>query len=192
MKIRTDFVTNSSSYCTAEVIIDNPVLLEILQKYKDMGLFGQDDPIFSVGDHKIYGYSEAYEFRDDSHQAKTPAFYLYNDDGDEELRHLGITDETTPKSVGEVLEKIIELLSLTEEWLNIDVRDKLVEELTSRQAEIFQAYLSVDWSAELQWDDGDSEATFTFDQSSGSKFESRNLKHSAEFGKEEDDEIYDE
>lgn len=35
MKIRTGFVTNSSSYCTAEVVIDNPVLLEILKKYKD-------------------------------------------------------------------------------------------------------------------------------------------------------------
>ena len=34
MKMRTDFVTNSSSYSTAEVVIDNPVLLEILQKYK--------------------------------------------------------------------------------------------------------------------------------------------------------------
>ena len=141
MKIRTDFVTNSSSYCTAEVIIDNPVLLEILQKYKDMGLFGEEDPIFSVGDYQIYGDSGAFEIIDDSHQAKTPAFYLYNDDEDEEIRHTGITDWTTPKSLEEVLEKIIELLSLTEEWLDIDVRDKLVEELTSRQVEILQAWI---------------------------------------------------
>ena len=35
MKIRTGFVTNSSSYCSAEVVIDNPVLLGILKKYKD-------------------------------------------------------------------------------------------------------------------------------------------------------------
>ena len=35
MKIRTGFVTNSSSYCSAEVVIDNPVLLEILNKYKN-------------------------------------------------------------------------------------------------------------------------------------------------------------
>jgi len=192
MKIRTDFVTNSSSYCTAEVIIDNPVLLEILQKYKDMGLFEKEDPIFSVGDYQIHGDSGAFEIIDDSHHAKTPAFYLYNDDEDEEIRHTGITDCTTPKSLEEVLEKIIELLSLTEEWLDIDVRDRLVEELTARQEEILQAYKSVDWSSESSWDDGDSDATFTYNQTNGSNFESRNLEHFSEFGEEGDDETDEE
>ena len=42
MKIRTDFVTNSSSESTAEIVIDNSLLLEILKKYKDMGAFGDD------------------------------------------------------------------------------------------------------------------------------------------------------
>ena len=179
MKIRTDFVTNSSSYCTAEVIIDNPVLLEILQKYKNMGLFGEEEPIFSVGDYQIYGDSGAFEIIDDSHQAKAPAFYLYNDDEDEEIRHTGITDWTTPKSLEEVLEKIIELLSLTEEWLDIDVRDRLVEELTARQEEILHAYISVNWSSESSWDDGDSDATFTYNQTNGSNFESRNLEQNS-------------
>ena len=177
MKIRTDFVTNSSSYCTAEVIIDNPVLLEILQKYKDMGLFGEEDPIFSVGDYLIYGDSGAFEIIDDSHQAKTPAFYLFNNDGDDDLRHTGIDDWYTPKSLDEVLEKIIEILSLTEEWLDIDVRDKLVEELVARRAEILKTYISVNWHAAFQWDDGDSEAEFTYDQSNGINFKSRNLEH---------------
>lgn len=39
MKIRTNFVTNSSSYSSAEIKIDNPVLLEILEKYKTLGAF---------------------------------------------------------------------------------------------------------------------------------------------------------
>ncbi len=39
MKFRTGFVTNSSSYSTAEVKIDNPVLLAILKKYKEVGVF---------------------------------------------------------------------------------------------------------------------------------------------------------
>ena len=39
MKIRTGFVTNSSSYSSAEIKIENPVLLEILKKYKDLAVF---------------------------------------------------------------------------------------------------------------------------------------------------------
>ncbi len=40
MKIRTGFVTNSSSYSSAEIRIDNPVLLEILKFYKKCNAFG--------------------------------------------------------------------------------------------------------------------------------------------------------
>ncbi len=39
MKIRTSFVTNSSSYSSAEIKIDNPVLLKILDNYKKQGAF---------------------------------------------------------------------------------------------------------------------------------------------------------
>lgn len=39
MKIRTDFVTNSSSYNSCVIRIDNPVLEEIFKKYKDGCLF---------------------------------------------------------------------------------------------------------------------------------------------------------
>ncbi len=52
MKIRTDFVTNSSSYTSACIVIDNPVLLEILQKYKDLGVFDNARPCFSIGSYK--------------------------------------------------------------------------------------------------------------------------------------------
>lgn len=43
MKFRTDFVTNSSSSSFAEIMIDNLVLLEILEKYKKMGAFVRKD-----------------------------------------------------------------------------------------------------------------------------------------------------
>ena len=38
MKLRTGFVTNSSSYSSAEVVIENPVLIEIIRKYELLGL----------------------------------------------------------------------------------------------------------------------------------------------------------
>ena len=43
MKIRTSFVTNSSSYSSAEIKIENPVLLEILEKYRKKGAFDDKD-----------------------------------------------------------------------------------------------------------------------------------------------------
>ena len=42
MKIRTNFVTNSSSYSSAEIKIDNPVLLEILKKYNEVVVGNMD------------------------------------------------------------------------------------------------------------------------------------------------------
>ena len=37
-----------------EVVIDNPVLLDTLQKYKDMGLFDPDWSDFSIGDYEEF------------------------------------------------------------------------------------------------------------------------------------------
>lgn len=48
MKIRTGFVTNSSSYSSAEIVIDNPVLLEILKKYRELSIFEYDVEIGDV------------------------------------------------------------------------------------------------------------------------------------------------
>src|SRR3990172_374232 len=101
MKIRTYFVTNSSSYCTTEVVIENRVLLEILRKHKDMGLFGNNDPIIGIGTYE----SVDEDFYEDKYQGKTttPAFFYYEEqrDGKESL---DMVDWTYPKSLNEVLE----------------------------------------------------------------------------------------
>lgn len=53
MKIRTNFVTNSSSYSSAEIRIDNPVLLEILKKYKELGAFNTSEWDWSCANNSI-------------------------------------------------------------------------------------------------------------------------------------------
>ena len=58
MKIRTGFVTNSSSYSSAEIKIDNPVLLEILKKYKEMGAFKFDRGIDNMIGKSIHYKAE--------------------------------------------------------------------------------------------------------------------------------------
>ena len=65
MKIRTDFVTNSSSESSVEVFIDNPVLLEILQKYKDLGLFIEDgERAYDFGIGYAFSWYAGYYFED--------------------------------------------------------------------------------------------------------------------------------
>jgi hypothetical protein len=36
---------------SAYITIDNPILLAILSKYKEKGLFGNNDPIFGIGEY---------------------------------------------------------------------------------------------------------------------------------------------
>ena len=72
MKIRTDFVTNSSSTGNILVLIDNPLLLEILMKYKEMGLFDENKMYFKIGSRTKEEYLQG--------KTNTPAFF-YEDDG---------------------------------------------------------------------------------------------------------------
>jgi len=142
MKIRTDFVTNSSSYSSASIVIDNPVLLEILQKYKDKGAFeGQH---FDIG-----GYDTSWWSRDSSREPiKTPAFYLYEDDG------FGLNG--APERLGDVLNMIISYLK---EHLECDeeMLKQILTELDERREDIESAYKQVGWEYGTLCNEGNEE-----------------------------------
>lgn len=119
MKIRTDFVTNSSSYSSAEIVVDNPILLEILQRYKDKGLFD---------DKKIY-------FTIDG------SFRFYTPDGN--------FDADSIDSLQACLEGIIQLMTSQLDGLGCvydeDLYKQMVEELHEKEVEILKGYEEVYW-----------------------------------------------
>lgn len=127
MKIRSDFVTNSSSYSSTNIIIDNPVLLEILQKYKDLGAFDDSKAHFKIGTAR----------GDDS--TKTPAFTSEIDDG-----------KCCPDSLDSVLFEIISFieddLSMTGIKYDREILDQMESELREKEQEILAGYVSVKWS----------------------------------------------
>jgi len=140
MKIRTDFVTNSSSVSTAEIVIDNPMLLEILQRYKDMGAFGES-PFFGIGEY-ISGNEVS--------GIKTPAFQYSEDlygEGWPRLR-------TSPKTLAKVLGGIISIIDDNSEY-NKKLIDEMKAELSYKRAEILAEYKKISWNfKELQNEDG--------------------------------------
>lgn len=165
MKIRTDFVTNSSSSTTTEVVIDNPILLGILQKYKDMGLFGNHTPIFGIG-----SYDSSVEYHPNSsklHINRPPAFYFL----EESVEGSGLTnvDDTPPESLEGVLENIINILeNLKSEYLDEILCNRMVEELRFKNEEILQGYKNVDWNYALN-SDWVIKSTFQFDKKLGER-----------------------
>ncbi len=147
MKIRTDFVTNSSSSSYGEVVIDNPVLLEILSKYKTLGTFGED-MVFEIGDFYREDSDVSKSEIDPDIKTKTPAIHTDHEDFDS-IR--------VPRSLDEVLENLIELLYY-HCWFLVgncdpDLYNRLLEELRKRENEIKQAFFQIKWwfRQELYW-----------------------------------------
>lgn len=154
MKIRTDFVTNSSSSNTTEVIIDNPVLLEILQKYKDMGLFGNRPPIIGIG-----GYESTvrdFNRKEILEGIRVPAFYYYEEYGEAYSGEIQLVETDYPKSLDEVLGSIITILNnAKDEHLNKKLCANVIDELEQRKKEIILAYRKVRWDFGLTYDESD-------------------------------------
>jgi len=123
MKIRTDFVTNSSSYSSEDVVVDNPVLLEILQRYKDMGVFGEAKNHFKIAPEQDKSIAFTYDMID-SHNAP----------------HLN--------SLQDVLEGIIYIIEESGEetrGYDMDLYEKMKTELEDRQDEIMKGFIRIDW-----------------------------------------------
>lgn len=157
MKIRTDFVTNSSSVSTAEIVIDNPMLLEILRRYQDLGAFG---------DHSTFGIGE---FISDTKVSviNKPAFHfceeLFGGEG-------WATVTSSPKTLEEVLGEIIAIISDSTE-INKELIAQMKEELRQKEAEIKNNYAMVYWSSIQEGEDlpkvhGED---FTYDPENGEK-----------------------
>lgn len=130
MKIRTNFVTNSSSYSSAEIKIDNPVLLEIMKRYKEQGAFVDED-----GDDR----GSAMAVR--KGKKKELAFYYSEDE---------IADVFYgPDRIEDVVNCILKVISWDNNiyFENESLYRQFKEELAARRAEINDSYKEVYWDA---------------------------------------------
>jgi len=156
MKIRTDFVTNSSSYSSAEIVVDNPFLLEILQRYQGMGLFEDENIYFKIDS----------DFRFET--------------GDSNF------DADSIDSLQDCLQGIIELItSHLDDWdrciYEKDLFKQMVDELHEKEMEIFKGYKKVLWFISESSNEEDhndeiyhgyviTEDKFTFDEQKGEEY----------------------
>lgn len=156
MKIRTNFVTNSSSYSSAEIKIDNPVLLEILKKYKEKGTF--DETWFETGcigvnakkqkKEILLDYCvEEDEIREEleGYNNKKVALFFY-DPEDARIDY-------APDKIEDVIGC---LLKMIDEKVGYEECKELKKEIAERTEEINSNYKDVIWKAQ-DYSSGESE-----------------------------------
>lgn len=167
MKIRTDFITNCSSYSTAEVVIDNPFLLKILQRYKELGAFGDGQYFFNFGSYNTEPTREGENTQIAPINTKSPAFAYKEKD---------TAPDSWPTSLEEVLNKILEILDWTKENDESDFDENLYEhlkeEIKLQQCEICENYIEVRWDYLRTMHGGlYRQAHYHYDETNGGSFQ---------------------
>lgn len=175
MKIRTDFVTNSSSNNFAEIVVDNPVLLEILQRYKEQGVFGVEETYFGIGQYRrdddpYYGFDDTMVMK----EIEIPAFSYRESPGYDGYNLIW----ACPKNLVDLLSEIINVLESYSNYCRFDPNQyiELKEELHDREEEIKNGYLKVVCRYEVRpggdliniGDDWKTE--FTYDSTNGERY----------------------
>ena len=173
--------------CDIEIIIDNPVLLEILQRYKDQGLFWPDNYRYfgiGVGDY-LDVWKNLIDYQDVRTKTRTPAFYFKVGYEDSFFTFKpGFFDEDT-KILDRVLEdiliramdgmkfeamKIFETGDSAPQIFDPLLNKQMKEELLQRKDEIDRAYIYVYYWNEQQQDDAYFREEYEFDLINGESY----------------------
>lgn len=146
MLLTSPYRRSASAPCLAEIRIDNPVLLEILTRYRQLGALGESIAALSiaVGEPKIYAFRMNLEDRNDRLHA--------------------------PRSLSEVVPILLRVLdeNLYAPWgIKIPRNEPqfraLIRELDNRKLEIEASYESVYWCSEGKRKDG-TPCAFVYDR----------------------------